>query len=73
MASEVEVVKLILEGAQVLATLIAAFIDGDDGPEPRRAVKLLPAELRSKVLLARERLELEAAVREALADPELGG
>jgi hypothetical protein len=59
----VEGLKLGFEIGKWAVETIAAFIAGDDGPEPKRLAEILPDKLRSDVEHARQRRLLEAELR----------
>lgn len=61
-----ETAKLIWEIVKWAGEAAMAFINGDDGPEPKRLAEVLPPKLKADLEHARQRRLLEAELLEDL-------
>jgi hypothetical protein len=69
-----EEARIVLEVLRWVADAVGAFLAGEEGPEPKRLVEVLPDELRSDLEMARQRRLLgeELAADLAFDDDEEG-
>lgn len=60
MAGEEAIARVVWEAVKWTGEMLWRFIDGDDGPEPKRLVEALPPKFKSTLELARQRRLMRA-------------